>query len=85
MRVFIDLDCLRLIELRIRGCKEKAENVKSLFKEPEFTRIAFEGECVEIVAPADIHVRVENALAAVGLTPPLKILAYRLVRRLVLE
>ena len=85
MRVFIGLDCLRLVEVRVRGCKEKAERVKRLFDEPEFTRIALEGECIEIAAPADIRVRVERALAAVGLAPPLRVLAYRLVRRLVLE
>ncbi len=83
LRVFVGLDCLRLEEVRVRGCGEIAERVKELIDLPEFTRIALEGECVEVASPADLRMRIEKALERLGLRAPLSPIAYRAVRRLV--
>jgi hypothetical protein len=85
LRVFIGIDCLHLLELRARGCGENASTVKNLADLPEFTRITMEGDCVEVGAPADVKSRIINALKHLGLSPPLEPVAYRAVRKLVLE
>ena len=85
LRVFISLDCLHPVEIRIRGCKEHVSEVKRLYEAPEFTRIVLEGDCIEIGAPADNRIRVLRALSYVGLEPPLHPVAYRLVKKLVLD
>jgi hypothetical protein len=85
LRVFIGLDCLHLLELRVRGCGSEAATVKRLADSPEYTRISMEGDCIEIGAPADVRTRIVNALSKLGIAPPVKPIAYRAVRKLVLE
>lgn len=83
IRVFIGLDCLHPVELRVRGCGRQAAEVRRLFEEPEFTRIMLEGDCIEVAAPFDIPVRIERSLDMLDLKPPLDIAAYRMVKWLV--
>ena len=86
VRVFIGLDCLHALEVRVRGCGEEGSGkVRELYEKPEFTRIVLEGNCVEAVAPWDPPVRLVRALRLVGLEPPLEPVAYRVVGSLVLD
>ncbi|MCE4625082.1 MAG: hypothetical protein F7C35_04380 [Desulfurococcales archaeon] len=85
LRVFIGLDCLHLVEIRVRGCGDHVNDIKELYNNPEFTRIVLEGNCIEIGAPGDNRIRVLRALNHLGLKPPLEPVAYRLVKKLVLD
>jgi hypothetical protein len=85
IRVFIGLECLHLVEVRVRGCGETLEEIKKLSELPEFTRIMLEGECIEIAAPADMKHRVVKALEKIGIEPPVSPVAYRMVTKLVLD
>lgn len=85
LRVFIGLRCLHVLEVRVRGCGERAEVVKKLYEKPEFTSIVLESNCIEVAAPWDPPLRLLGALRLVGIEPPIEPIAYRVVDRFALD
>lgn len=85
LRVFIGLDCLHALEIHIRGCGKLVGKVKKLYEEPEFSRVILEGDCMEIVAPADPSLRLVRALRLAGIEAPVEPVAYRVVNKFVLD
>jgi len=59
-------DCVRVLDLRVRGCgKEGVELLKNA-EWPEVSRVVMEGDCVELVVPSEPQVRIKNALKKLG-------------------
>jgi hypothetical protein len=59
-------DCVRVLELRVKGCgKEGVELLKNA-EWPEVARVVMEGDCVELVVPSEPQVRIKNALKKLG-------------------
>jgi hypothetical protein len=75
---FIDFDCFRVEGLRVRGCKERQEEVIKLIGEPEAAGGDIERECAEARIPAEPPYRVLRTLKKLELEN-VKPLAYRIV------
>ena len=59
-------DCVRVLELRVKGCgKEGVELLKNA-EWPEVSRVVIEGDCVELVVPSEPQLRIKNALEKLG-------------------
>jgi hypothetical protein len=59
-------DCIRVLELRVKGCgKEGVELLKNA-EWPEVSRVVIEGDCVELVVPSEPQLRIKNALKKLG-------------------
>ncbi len=75
---YVGLDCLELIDLRIRGCESEALSLLKGYAEwPEVSRIIMEGDCIELVVPPDPPVRVVEALRKLGYRGKISAKAYR--------
>lgn len=79
LRVCSSLDCVRVLELRVEGCGSNAGSVLGASSWPEVSRVAFEGECVELIIPSTPHVRVKAALEKLGVSE-VRAIAFRPVR-----
>lgn len=83
LRVAPGVDCIELLELRVRFCSEApAKKALEAIDWPEVSRATIEGGCIELVVPADPLYRVVEALRRLGVKPPLAAEAYRLLERL---
>jgi len=69
-------ECVEVLELRVRGCKDKSKIILEALTWPEVSRALVEGECVELQVPAHPPVRVKEALRKLGLTK-ISVQAYR--------
>ncbi len=78
-RVCSNPDCVKVLELRIEGCGSNAGSVLSASSWPEVSRVAFEGECVELVVPSTPHIRVKNVLKKLGISEA-RVIAFRPVQ-----
>lgn len=77
MRVYsAAFECIRLLELRVRGCGVESTELLKIVDWPEVTRASMEGDCLELVVPADPPQRILNAMRKLGLDK-LKPIAYR--------
>ncbi|MEB3844250.1 MAG: hypothetical protein LRS48_01045 [Desulfurococcales archaeon] len=86
LKAFVGLDCLHLLSLHARGCGPEVQGrLKKLYENPEFTKIILEGDCIEIVAPAEPPYRVKRALKLLGIEGKLRLLAYRRAESFVLD
>ncbi len=61
-------ECLKTLELRIRGCKERGVELLKNVEWPEVSKVIVEGDCVELVIPSEPPPRIKNALGKLGLT-----------------
>ena len=77
-------DCLRVLELRVRRCGERAGELLKMIEWPEVSKATIEGDCVELVIPSDPPSRILNALGKLGLRE-VKPIAYRDVEPLTSE
>ncbi len=78
IKSYVGLDCLELIDLRIRGCGSDALAVLKEYAEwPEVSRIIMEGDCIELVVPPHPPIRVVEALRKLGLKDTITVKAYR--------
>ena len=78
LECFIGVDCLRIIDLRIRVCGSSAiKGLKHAGDWPEVSRLVFEGDCIEMVVPSTPPGRVRSALGKLGVGIPLAPVAFR--------
>ena len=78
-RVFVSMECLQILDFRVRGCSEEAKRVLYDASEwPEVSRVAFEAGCLELIIPTQPPERVSSALARFGVPRKLKPLAYKI-------
>ncbi|MCX8195661.1 MAG: hypothetical protein N3F67_01035 [Acidilobaceae archaeon] len=76
LRLISTPECLRVKELVVRGCGERGSSLIRLTGLPEVTRIAFQGDCVELIVPSEPPSRVREALRKAGVEG-IRAIAYR--------
>lgn len=75
---FAGLDCIRVVNLRVRGCGPAAiEYLKAAADWPEVARVVLEGGCIELTVPPEPPLRVARALEKLGVEEPIVPRAFR--------
>ena len=75
---FIDMDCFKVLGLRVRGCYDRQSDVLKLIAEPESSDGDIESKCAEARVPASPPYRVLQTLEKLGLKE-VELIAYRIV------
>ena len=77
LRVAVDMECLRVLEMRVRSCGGGSARLLRMAGEPEVSRVIMEADCLEIVVPVDPLYRVKSAMNKLGVRGSLSITMFR--------
>lgn len=68
--LFVGVDCVEAVALRVVGCGEARKRVYSITDWPEVSRVDVEGDCVYAIVPGDPPYRLRAALEKLGVGTP---------------